>query len=36
MKWHDKFENADNESQEKGPYSSDDGNEENYLNNLSD
>ena len=31
MKWHDKFENADNES-EKGPFGSDeDGNHEDYL-----
>ena len=34
MKWHDKFENAENESIEKGPFGS--GEHENYLDDMSD
>jgi hypothetical protein len=34
MKWHDKFENAENDSTEKGPFDNDD--QENYLDDLSD
>ena len=33
MKWHDKFENAENDSVEKGPFVDD---QENYLEALSD